>query len=132
MASICRNRVVGSGRVTVDGTPINTAAGSIQIEFGGLEGETVRGDNADGTVFSSKSPEIVFQVLINEDMLAVVQSLTSDNNRCGHTVTVELDIGPTVIMTAASQNRTLSLTAADGGKPELAFSSNNPLETLYQ
>jgi hypothetical protein len=124
MAGICGDRVLGKGRVTVDGEVLRTEKG-VALTLAGDEIKEVEGDYETGFTAEFKAAEAEFNIMIKPG-----DSVQRFVGMCGVTVVIEYDTGQRFIMSEARQNNRPKISGKDGGSVGLKFTSTRCEEII--
>jgi len=124
MAGVCGDRVLGKGRVTVDGEVLRTEKG-VALTLAGDEIKEVEGDYETGFTAEFKAAEAEFNIMIKPG-----DSVQRFVGMCGVTVVIEYDTGQRFIMSEARQNNRPKISGKDGGSVGLKFTSTRCEEII--
>ena len=124
MAGVCGDRVLGKGRVTVDGEVLRTEKG-VALTLAGDEIKEVEGDYETGFTAEFKAAEAEFNIMIKPG-----DSVQRFVGMCGVTVVIEYDTGQRFIMSEARQNSRPKISGKDGGSVGLKFTSTRCEEII--
>lgn len=117
MVDVYDDRVLGKGRVTVDGEVLRTEKG-IELTLAGDELKEIEGDYETGFTSEFKAAELTFKIMVKKG-----DSINRWTAATGKTVIVEYDTGQRYILSDARQNNRPKVSGKDGGAIELKWTS---------